>query len=110
MPKRFSEQEREIIRTLLVREGRKLFGVHGLRKTNIGELSKAAGIAQGTFYNFFHSKEELYFHIIEEEQEKSEQQLHRHRKVQRFRQRSSYANYFGFIRPDSSEFGSSEYN
>jgi Transcriptional regulator len=75
MPKTFTEKEKEIIRNTLIQEGRELFSKYGLRKTSITELTKAAGIAQGTFYNFFDSKEELYFEIIEMEEYKSEQFL-----------------------------------
>ena len=31
-------------------------------------ITNTAGIAQGTFYNFFDSKEELYFEILEQEE------------------------------------------
>lgn len=75
MPKTFTEKEKEIIRNTLIQKGRELFSKYGLRKTSITELTKAAGIAQGTFYNFFDFKEELYFEIIELEEYKSEQFL-----------------------------------
>ncbi|MGB9980027.1 TetR/AcrR family transcriptional regulator [Methanobacterium sp.] len=75
MPKTFTEKEKKLIKNILIQEGRELFSKYGLRKTSITELTKAAGIAQGTFYNFFDSKEELYFEIIELEQFKSEQFL-----------------------------------
>ena len=75
MPKTFTEKEKEIIRNTLIQKGRELFSKYGLRKTSITELTKATGIAQGTFYNFFDSKEELYFEIIELEEYKSEQFL-----------------------------------
>ena len=75
MPKTFTEKEKEIIRNTLIQKGRDLFSVYGLKKTSITELTKSAGIAQGTFYNFFDSKEELYFEILEIEESKSEQFL-----------------------------------
>jgi AcrR family transcriptional regulator len=75
MPKTFTEKEKEIIRNTLIQSGRELFSNYGLKKTSITELTKAAGIAQGTFYNFFDSKEDLYFEILELEESKSEQFL-----------------------------------
>ena len=75
MPVKFTEKEKEIIRETLIKEGRELFSLYGLRKTSITQLTEAAGIAQGTFYNFFESKEELYFEILELEESKSEQFL-----------------------------------
>jgi len=68
----FSAKEKEVITQTLLKEGRKLFGSQGLKKTSIAELAQAAGIAQGSFYSFFGSKEELLFAIMEEE----ENQIH----------------------------------
>ncbi|RAL22598.1 TetR/AcrR family transcriptional regulator [Thermoflavimicrobium daqui] len=75
MGKKFSERERDYIRQKLIQEGKKLFEAFGLRKTSIEDLTKAAGIAQGTFYSFFNSKEELYFEIVEVEEENIRQTL-----------------------------------
>lgn len=63
----FSESQKEKIRSQLIREGKQLFGKFGLKKTNIAQLTDAAGISPATFYKFFESKEELYFVIYEEE-------------------------------------------
>ncbi len=70
MPRSFSEEEREQIRTLLYEKGRELFSKYGLKKTGVAELARAAGIAQGSFYLFFDSKEELCFKVLEMEEEK----------------------------------------
>jgi AcrR family transcriptional regulator len=75
MPKTFTEKEKEVIRNAIVQKGKELFSIYGLKKTSITELTNAAGIAQGTFYNFFDSKEELYFEILEMEQANSAQFL-----------------------------------
>ena len=75
MPKTFTEKEKEIIRNTLIQKGSELFSKYGLKKTSITELTNAAGIAQGTFYNFYDSKEELYFEILELEEANSEQDL-----------------------------------
>ena len=71
MPKTFTGKEKEIIRKTLITKGRELFSKYGLKKTSITELTNSAGIAQGTFYNFFESKEELYFEILEQEEANS---------------------------------------
>ena len=72
MPKTFKEKEKKIIRNTLIKEGKECFSRYGLRKTSINQLTQAAGIAQGTFYSFFGSKEELYFEILELEESKIE--------------------------------------
>jgi AcrR family transcriptional regulator len=66
MPKGFTEAEKEIIRGRLLERGRKLFILYGIRKTNVEELTRAAGISKGAFYVFFDSKEELFMEIMEQ--------------------------------------------
>lgn len=70
MPRGFNEQEKQKIKQSLMDEGRRLFSQFGLKKTSVNELAKAVGIAPGSFYTFFISKEELYFEIIEQEEER----------------------------------------
>ncbi len=66
MPKSFSEREKAIIRANLLEKGKELFGTYGIRKTNVEELTRAAGISKGAFYLFYDSKEELYFELLEQ--------------------------------------------
>ena len=65
----FSDEKREHIRERLLSEGRELFARYGLRKTTIADLTEPVGIASGTFYRFFDSKEALYVEILEREGE-----------------------------------------
>ena len=69
MPRAFSTEEKERIRGLLLEKGKELFSQYGLKKTGVTDLAKAVGIAQGSFYLFFNSKEELYFKVLEVEEE-----------------------------------------
>lgn len=66
MPKAFNEQERQIISQRLLEQGYKQFSAYGLKKTNIEEIAKVAGISKGAFYRFYSSKEELFMDVIEE--------------------------------------------
>ena len=66
MPKGFSEREKEIIHQRLLEEGRKTFSAYGLKKTNIEDLTRAAGISKGAFYLFYESKEDLFMDVAEE--------------------------------------------
>lgn len=70
MTRAFNDKEKEIIRQSLVEKGRELFLSYGLKKTSISDITKAVGIAQGSFYIFFDSKEDLYFEILQIEEEK----------------------------------------
>ncbi len=74
MTRAFSDKEKESIRAALLEKGREMFGVYGLKRTGVAELAQAVGIAPGSFYSFFGSKEELLFAIMEEE----EKQIHSH--------------------------------
>ncbi|HUX22769.1 MAG TPA: TetR/AcrR family transcriptional regulator [Spirochaetia bacterium] len=68
MPKIFSDHDREVIRQTLIEVGRANFLRFGLRKTSVEQIAAAAGIAKGTFYNFFESKEDLCLAIYDNEE------------------------------------------
>ena len=65
----FSDEKRAYIRSELLDTGRELFARYGLKKTTISDLTDPVGIANGTFYQFFDSKERLYLEILTREQE-----------------------------------------
>ena len=68
MPKGFTEKQRENIQKALLNTGKTLFSQYGLNKTSIGDLTKAVGISQGAFYQFYPSKEMLYYTVLKEEE------------------------------------------
>ena len=69
MPRAFSESEREIIGARLAEAGLAQFCQHGLRRTNVASLARAAGIAKGSFYLFFPSKEALLLSLLDSARE-----------------------------------------
>ncbi|WP_028608664.1 TetR/AcrR family transcriptional regulator [Paenibacillus harenae] len=75
MPKKFNEQEKEWIRHKLLEEGKRNFEAAGLRKTSVEDLTKVAGIAQGSFYSFFESKEVLFYTLLLDEESRIRKQL-----------------------------------
>lgn len=77
MPRGFSDHEKNVITSSLIEQGRILFSQFGLQKTSIIEITKNVGIAPGSFYKFFNSKEELYFEILEIEEKHIKEQLFR---------------------------------
>lgn len=64
MPSIFTPEDKERIRSQLLVDGRKMMLERGITKTNIDELAERAGIAKGTFYNFFPSKQDFILEII----------------------------------------------
>lgn len=65
--KAFSKDEKQYINKMFMEKGRELFSTYGIKKTSIEDITKAVGIAKGSFYTFYGSKEELYFKIMSEE-------------------------------------------
>ncbi len=70
MPKIYSSEKRQEIKNKLLQVGLALIKQHGLKKMSIQELTKKVGIAQGTFYNFFTSKEMLVHELADIYQKK----------------------------------------
>lgn len=68
MARAFTKNEREAIETLLLEKAKELFLQYGYQKTSIAQITEAVGIAQGSFYLFFRSKEALYFRLLEKEE------------------------------------------
>ncbi|RLM76407.1 TetR/AcrR family transcriptional regulator [Halorubrum sp. Atlit-26R] len=72
---RFSDQEKEQIRSQLIEAGRELFARFGFDRTRISDLTAKVDIGTSTFYQFFDSKEELYFSVLLWEREDLEKKI-----------------------------------
>ena len=66
MARAFDKDERAAIRAALLEAGKAHFERHGIRQTRIEDICRAVGIAKGSFYAFFPSREELFMTIVEE--------------------------------------------
>ena len=62
----FTEDQNETIRRDLIREARRCGVTIGMKKTSVEQLTRAVGIAKGSFYKFFPSKELLLFAVLED--------------------------------------------
>lgn len=60
----FTPDEKDRIVRVLVETAERLFATQGLKKTSLDELVQPAGIAKGSFYAFFDSKESLYLEVM----------------------------------------------
>lgn len=69
MARKFTKSEKSNIENELIETSKQLFATFGYQKTSIQNITKRVGIAQGTFYHFFRSKESLYFRALEREEE-----------------------------------------
>ena len=62
----FTESEKEQIRKKLMEAAEECLGKYGVKKTTVDQLVQMAGISKGAFYQFFPSKEILFFKVLEE--------------------------------------------
>ena len=65
MPKvAYSEEDREHIRTELVRAGLELMAKQGIQHTTVEQIYKKVGISRTFFYSFFATKEDLVVEML----------------------------------------------
>lgn len=65
MPTAFTDEELEHIRSALIQAGIRLSKEFGLQKMSVEKLTAAVGIAKGSFYMFFGSKEDFILEVAE---------------------------------------------
>lgn len=61
----FTDYETEQLRKALLKETRHCAVTLGMKKTSVEQLTKSVGIAKGSFYKFYESKEMLFFAVLE---------------------------------------------
>lgn len=71
----FTDEERAAIREKLISAGYELSSDCGIKKMTIAMIAKSAGVAVGSFYNFFASKEEFVVALISETETKAMQKM-----------------------------------
>jgi AcrR family transcriptional regulator len=71
----FSDNEREIIKERLDEVAQECLLKYGVKKTTVDQIVQMAGISKGSFYNFYPSKEILFFRVLEEYQRSIIEQL-----------------------------------
>lgn len=65
MPIAFTDEELEHIRSALIQAGIRLSKELGFQKMSVEKLTAAVGIAKGSFYMFFGSKEDFILEVAE---------------------------------------------
>lgn len=76
MPKAFDEKEKAAIRAAMMGAGLGHFERAGLRAARVDDICRDVGIAKGSFYAFFDSKEELFMAIVEERERQHRQDMY----------------------------------
>ena len=64
----FTTEEKEVIRKKLHKVAKECLQRYGVKKTTVDQMAALADISKGSFYNFYSSKEMLFFTVLEEYQ------------------------------------------
>lgn len=64
----FTSEEKEIIRKKLHKVAKECLQRYGVKKTTVDQMAAMVDISKGSFYNFYSSKEMLFFTVLEEYQ------------------------------------------
>ena len=64
----FTTEEKEVIRKKLHKVAKECLQRYGVKKTTVDQMAALADISKGSFYNFYFSKEMLFFAVLEEYQ------------------------------------------
>src|SRR3954465_3637975 len=63
-PPRRSPVLRDERRAQLVAAAREVFGERGYHTATVDDITRAAGVAKGTFYLYFDEKREVYYELV----------------------------------------------
>lgn len=69
------EKQKAEVKSGIVRAGEELFRMKGFTETTIEEITSTAGVARGTFYNYFQTKEDLALELVYETEELTTKQV-----------------------------------
>jgi len=64
----FTAEEKEVIRKKLHKVAKECLQRYGVKKTTVNQMAAMVDISKGSFYNFYSSKEMLFFTVLEEYQ------------------------------------------
>lgn len=64
----FTTEEKEVIRKKLHKVAKECLQRYGVKKTTVDQMAVMVDISKGSFYNFYSSKEMLFFAVLEEYQ------------------------------------------
>jgi len=59
------DQQKNARRTQIIEAASTVFAIKGFARTTISEIAVQAGIGKGTIYEYFNSKEDLYFAVFD---------------------------------------------
>ena len=75
MARAFSDRERQMVEKSLMDAASKHIGQVGFSKTSVEDITRSAGVAKGTFYTFWSSKEEFFFACLERAEQQFQKEV-----------------------------------
>ena len=94
-------------RKAIIKAAREVFFAKGFMNATIDEIADRCGLAKGTIYLYFKSKEELYASIMAEGMgrlRKEFEALRQHRRGEKHLVKSAFRTYYGFYRRNKKYF------
>jgi TetR/AcrR family transcriptional regulator, fatty acid metabolism regulator protein len=76
------EESRAVYRRAIMDAALRIFGRAGFHDTKIADIAAEAGVATGTLYNYFSSKEEVFQSILDDGRERLSAELERPAKIE----------------------------
>ncbi|KFZ26173.1 MAG: HTH-type transcriptional regulator AcrR [Candidatus Izimaplasma bacterium HR2] len=61
---RISKEDQEVVKNKIIEVSRRLFNDVGFDKASTKMIAKETGIAEGTIFNYFSSKDEIFFEVF----------------------------------------------
>lgn len=71
------ERKKRIKKERILKAAIDHFTKHGFEQTSIDSITKSAGVAKGTFYNFFDQKEDVLLYFLDKEIAQSREEIER---------------------------------
>lgn len=65
-PRKLTDQEKALQKNKLLERGRDLLFLYGVKRISIDDITRAADMAKGTFYNHFDSKEDFVLELMKQ--------------------------------------------
>lgn len=64
MPRELTPEEKELQKKQLLQQGKELIFRYGIKKISVDDIAKAAGMAKGSFYHSFRSKDDFLYELL----------------------------------------------
>ncbi|HVI01946.1 MAG TPA: TetR family transcriptional regulator, partial [Enhygromyxa sp.] len=76
------EESRAVYRQAILEAAIRIFGRLGFSATKIADIAAEAGVATGTLYNYFSSKEDIFLSILDDGRERLGAELEQRAKIE----------------------------